>query len=77
MLLSLLYWLRGWGTGGVDFCLFCVLFRLFVCFVFLVPPGVGMEKISSLSILVDKALHLYVVKNVCKIQSDDWKTNKN
>lgn len=36
-----------------------------------------MEKISSLSILVDKALHLYVVKNVCKIQSDDWKTNKN
>lgn len=52
--------------GGVYFCLFCVLFCLFVCFVFLVPLGVGMEKMSSVSILVDKTLHLYVVKMFAK-----------
>ena len=54
MLLSSLYWLRGWGRGGVYFCLFCVFF-LFVLFCFLVPTGCrDGERIPSIYILVDK-----------------------
>lgn len=54
------------GDGRGIF-LFVLCFILFVClFCFLVPPGVGMEKTSSVSILVDKTLYLYVVKMFAK-----------